>query len=166
MSDKNEEKEIAKEWRDICWDEANYAKGRSNYSSDEFCKNLLQISSIIFAIATASLGQVRYESNLIKWFFVIGLGSLVLSLAFGIINTNLKGNFWEEVVSIAHKRYKYFDKARRGEITLESAEIGAKEATGGKQRAGSPKWAWIIQSLLTFVGIILIGISTILIIFK
>lgn len=162
----NEEKEIAKEWRDICLAEATYAKGRSNKLSDEYCKNLLQISSIIFGIATAFTGQITQQTFSVKLFFISGLITLIFSLIFGITNTHLRETFWEEVVATSHRRTKYYEDARRGAILLKEAEIGVKEAIHGKTKVGSPKWAWITQTILTFLGVVSIVISVGISIFK
>ena len=167
MEDKiKEEKEIAKEWRDICLDEAVHAKKRSNLLSDEFSKNLLQISSIIFGIATAFVVPIIGQLFLIRFIYISGLIALICSLIFGLVNIQIKQNFWESVVATAHRRVKYYSEAREGTLSLDKAKIGAHEATQGKSRIGSPGWAWITQTIFTFLGIISIGISISLAIFK
>ncbi len=152
------EKELAKDWREFCFTEFRYSILRSNLLSDDFSKSLLQIASIIFAGSVAFAEKISELSFVLKIIFTIGLSLIVISLIFGIVNTQIRQNFWENAVGKSSRRFRYYDDVLKGSKSLTEAEIGAKEAIGGEMKQRSATWAWVTQLTLLSIGIVLMGI--------
>lgn len=157
---KTEEKEFAKERRQIWFEQFMYGWERQNQMADDFNKLLTEIVSIIFVVAAGLSPLISDKFTLgTKHTFVVGLGILIISLFLGLLNMQLRQDFWNKANGVNASGIEKLEKARRGEISLKEAEEFCAGLTQGSKNISSPKYAWQLQLIFMFIGVLLLFFS-------
>ena len=161
----NKEKEIAKELRDFYTEDRRYTQSRCNAMSDEFNRSLFQISSIIFGFAIAFSKGFTGQPLIVKILFLLGVLLIFLSFIFGMINNVIRERFWANLTKRQVKNARYYQNALREKISFKEAEAAVDALKNETETFESHRWAWITQMVLTFAGVLFIGLSILYIIF-
>lgn len=138
-----------------------YSSNRTVLMSDNFCKIEIQITSLLasfisFVIFCDSFQNIPQN---IKWILFFSLLFLIISLFFGLFNTHFKGAFWENITDKKYIILKEFYKQLEEENYSMNCIQRIYDSLIISDKAYSPRWPWIIQTICLSLGSLLLLIS-------
>lgn len=157
-----ESKDFAKEQRDVWLNMFYYSNRRQNENADYFTKLEIEIASIFLALSVSLFNDNISDALLyVKYFFILGIIFLVLSLFFGLFNFHVKSKFWDQETGIYNLCIFEWTEVLKNKTSEEHAQLSCDKIKQGKNKKSSPSWPWILQTLFLFFGVILIFTSII-----
>ncbi len=165
-----DEKEEAINIRYIIHEKEQYSEARASEASLEFSRLEVQLAIVLLGLTgvfwnmySSNLITVIDSENLVKFFFALVLFLLVCSLSLGLLHLKVTEKFWDQVSLVRTMRFQKW-----GEVISKKISYGEAAAYQEGTKIGNgvmievPKWAWILQSTLLGISIIIILVMAIM----
>ena len=161
--DDAEKQSSARDYREICHQNLEFASRRGSELSDEFNRLEVQIATLLFAAAglflpffkgnelvTLSHGGIQ----MMKLAFALSIFFLGASLICGLLHIKRKEMFWDGILRQRNKRFEGWDLLMKRQLSFEEGvafQSGTTRSSDGI--VTSPRWPWVLQTIFLGVAI-------------